>query len=270
MTSRSRAAIRRMPAAAERERMRPRFTATYCASYSRWGVEKAMKWNKRPLACGLLESTAMGWFCRWIVALVMGIALIGLTTRASAESFAPADMDVSALVTLGGSHSSAWNGSNFVDLGIDGVLRWQFLAAGIGGEWKTVLFANAEDVHGSFGLSIPVSDFRFDALGCYGLRYYGDWGKSLLGGDPGASAQLPFAGIRLRATYDLRPSKRFTVRLGFVFGYDNDLARRHVDYAYTEQDWLFDDNRYLTTGHQDIGASYWTSGFTVGTAFGLL
>ena len=80
---------------------------------------------------------------------------------------------------------------------------------------------------------------------------------------------LPFAGVRLRATYDLRPNKRVTVRLGFVFGYDNDLARRHVDYTYTEQ-WFFGDAQYPATGHQDIGSSYRTFGFTAGVAFAIL
>ena len=210
----------------------------------------------------------MGRVGKWITAVAVGIALIGLASRASADSIAPADMDVSVLSTMGGTYSSAY-GSNFIDLGIDGLLRWQALAAGLGGEWKTVLFANAIDVHGSLGLSIPVWNFRFDALGCYGWRDYPDWGASLLGGDPGASAVLPFAGVRLRATYDLRPNKRVTVRLGFVFGYDNDLARRHVDYTYTEQ-WFFGDAQYPATGHQDIGSSYRTFGFTAGVAFAIL
>ena len=207
---------------------------------------------------------------KWIAAFDIGITLVALANPASAESIAPANMDVSVLSTMGGTHSSAWNGTNLFDLGIDGLLRWQVLAAGIGGEWKTVLLSNAADAYGSLGLSIPVWNFRFDALGCYGWRYYGDWGTRLLSSDPGASAVLPFAGVRLRATYDLRPNKRVTVRLGFVFGYDNDLTRRHVDYTYVEQDWLIDNNRYQTTGHQDIGASYRTFGLTAGVAFGIL
>ena len=97
----------------------------------------------------------MGRVGKWITAVAVGIALIGLASRASADSIAPADMDVSVLSTMGGTYSSAY-GSNFIDLGIDGLLRWQVLAAGLGGEWKTVLFANAIDVHGSLGLSIPV------------------------------------------------------------------------------------------------------------------
>lgn len=210
------------------------------------------------------------------VALPGLVACVGLTlfvSEVAAATEAPPAADVFLAGSLGASRFDFGGVSHRPFVGLDALIRWHALEAGVGAEWKTMVSWNALDAHVSLGLALPLAPIRLEILGVGGVRDYPDWGRAFLGSDPGATAALPYAGARLRVSHELARKSGVAALLGISAGYDRDLWRKHVDYTYIDEHWL---NLFgtseptVTQGHQDIGASYWSLALNFGVTVGLL
>jgi hypothetical protein len=129
---------------------------------------------------------------------------------------------------------------------------------------------------GMAGLALRTSGgFRAELLGTAGARRYGGWGQgdeedfdwvTTWGHDPGASATLPFAGLRGGLGYLFGRSQRGHFNFGALFSVDWDLSRARQSYTWDEHDavlfFAYDTHTYSNT--QTIGGTNYFFGLTAG------
>lgn len=104
-----------------------------------------------------------------------------------------------------------------------------------------------------------------ELLGTLGMHHYNGVGRGILSDDPGASATLPFAGVRVRASQRL--GRRFL--LGLAATLEQDLYRERRVYSYTSTPWLDFGNSGPTTETKTRMLGFTTVGvmFDVGATF---
>jgi hypothetical protein len=103
----------------------------------------------------------------------------------------------------------------------------------------------------------------FELLGELGAHAYQGVGGSILGGDPGASGTLPYAGIRLAFASSHQPAegRHIAGLLRISLFARSDLSRGHAEYAYNSVGFF--------TGTQQTGnAEHYFGGAEVGLALG--
>jgi len=81
------------------------------------------------------------------------------------------------------------------------------------------------------------SGWQLDAVAVGGIHHYEGFGRGLLGSDPGASATLPFVGLRAGPSYAFGSGgTRFAI--GVVAFGETDIASRTVAYSYMGDGWF--------------------------------
>jgi hypothetical protein len=127
-----------------------------------------------------------------------------------------------------------------------------------------VLSDNCVTLAGVAGLGPRLSEHvRVELVGVGGYHGYARVGAdTFFGDDPGASAELPFAGARAGLSY-LFGKRRNRFELGLYGGYDRDLYKKRVEYSYFETPW-FGDEPELMTAEQVVGMSRVGMGLELG------
>lgn len=171
-------------------------------------------------------------------------------------------------------HTTEAGGGYLGGLGVDARLHWSYFVVGLGGDMRTTLFELNAALTAQAGLTTTLGPIRIDAIGLYGARRYWGWGSQFLGSDPGVNATLPMAGGQVSIVYERVVGSRKAIawHVGAFVGYDDDLQRRSFDYTYVEHPWLNlfgDATDTVVAGHQVVGASYWSVGFTGGVSFAI-
>jgi hypothetical protein len=142
------------------------------------------------------------------------------------------------------------------------LLRHDGLMVGLGGEGDTLLLVSTAQFEGLAGVNVRLGSCRLDLLGSLGYRYYPSWGASFLGGDPGVTTSIPFAGARLRALREWRHEDGSATLFGASVGWEDDLERRYFEYTYTADDW-FSGEEYTSTGKHWLGGTAVLLGVTL-------
>ena len=140
------------------------------------------------------------------------------------------------------------------------------LEVGIEGQFGLGFFSYSYFSAGAVGglVLAPTDHWRFDLLGQVGgNQYVGFDNGSILSHDPGASAALPYAGLRASITHRVR-----TFEIGIAGGYVADIGRTDVHYTYNDTDWFSGRPEYYDrTVH--VGTDRVTAMLTLGGAFDL-
>jgi hypothetical protein len=126
--------------------------------------------------------------------------------------------------------------SGGASLGFTSRVRYGMLTAGGSVQGATILLGSMGSLSAVAGLSVPIGIVRLDALAEVGMNAYADVGSSFLSRDPGASAVLPFAGVRSSALLRIFRNRRgIEIWLGPSFHYASDLGSSSRTYSYRSQ-----------------------------------
>jgi hypothetical protein len=152
--------------------------------------------------------------------------------------------------------------------------------AGTAGSYRLGPFLGG--LHGDVGLGFPIcwtagahlglalpTDFglRLEALGTFGMRYYGMWGIAFLGDDPGTSALLPHAGATARLAYAFQTESRARFEIGALGAWERDLLKAHRDYSYQSSGW--GEGTHTVAAHHVVGGDRIVIGLTLGAVIGI-
>jgi hypothetical protein len=129
------------------------------------------------------------------------------------------------------------------------------LSVGVGLDVETLLIGYTRlgaALHA--GVLARLGDLELDAAGLLGIAYM-HTGEAILGENPGAGGSIGFTGARGGLRYVLKTlyDGRILLSLGIGFSYEHDLNPYTIDYKYTEQNWLFDNDEHLATDSVRIG-----------------
>lgn len=129
-----------------------------------------------------------------------------------------------------------------------------FLSSKTGGGLAMGLGSRGREVH-SFG---------WDMLGEVGMHHH-HVAKGLLSDDPGASATIPYAGLRLGVSWALGgPHAHVRGRHGIWLYGNVDLSSVTKQYAYQETGWLSDTSRQATGTTVVGGGTLFGLSYTIG------
>lgn len=191
--------------------------------------------------------------------------LVGLEEPPSPEpppeeerSTAPADLNFSAY--LGGFGSNLGGGPM---LGMATTWRNGWLQLGVAVEAGGSLFEYGIVGSGALaGIGWRSPRWQIDLLAAGGLHSYSQYGAGWSGDDPGATALLPFAGLRAGIGYAFGENRSHFV-LGVVALGETDLRAKRVEYDYVEHGWFGGDG---TLKHVDT--TVWTNRLGVALRLG--
>ncbi len=161
-------------------------------------------------------------------------------------------------------------GSRTIESGVTvsvlGTVRYRYLQAGLIAEGGAQLFAGEYGFTG--GVVGPVwqsaSGARLELLGVAGSNTY-HLSCGLFCESRGASASLPWAGVRAGASYRFFPSRRGHFDLGLAGTFGSDLRRRELRYSVEEGLWISTTSERVTT----VGGTRASMLLTLGGSFDL-
>jgi hypothetical protein len=210
-------------------------------------------------------------FRSWIFSLA---ATLLTPSVACAQGHERGDSEIALFGNLGISHLESGGQENYhgelLTLGADALVRWRFLATGLGAALDSLLIFNAVEVGPLAGVWIDATPFHADLLGTVGVRSYTGWGRGVIfSDDPGTSAVLPFAGARLRLAYEIERRSTHPAYVGVVVGADDDLDRVARRYSYKNEPETCilecpDDSIVTTT--RTVGGAHFAVLITIGIA----